>query len=166
MNHVLHKLSVTVGHVRWKRTPGTIWSCSLSLKVDKMIIGNIFLRYQKAIEIYEDIGRQSLNNNLLKYGVKGHLLNAGICQLCKGDVVAINNALERYQVYLFQGTQTQLSCYILCADAVNLFSLFVGFGSNIFGNTRVQIAGSMSFSSSIDYVYLCFILFFSMFGWL
>ncbi|KZV22774.1 alpha-soluble NSF attachment protein [Dorcoceras hygrometricum] len=54
-------------------------------------------QYQKAIEIYEDIARQSLNNNLLKYGVKGHLLNAGICQLCKGDVVAINNALERYQ---------------------------------------------------------------------
>ncbi|KAL3653427.1 hypothetical protein CASFOL_003108 [Castilleja foliolosa] len=53
--------------------------------------------YQKAIEIYEEIARQSLNNNLLKYGVKGHLLNAGICQLCKNDIVAINNALERYQ---------------------------------------------------------------------
>ncbi|KAM7271780.1 hypothetical protein ACFE04_030994 [Oxalis oulophora] len=53
--------------------------------------------YQKAIEIYEDIAKQSLNNNLLKYGVKGHLLNAGICQLCKADVVAITNALEKYQ---------------------------------------------------------------------
>ncbi|KAK9065810.1 hypothetical protein SSX86_015211 [Deinandra increscens subsp. villosa] len=53
--------------------------------------------YPKAIEIYEEIARQSLNNNLLKYGVRGHLLNAGICQLCKGDVVAITNALERYQ---------------------------------------------------------------------
>ncbi|XP_057474567.1 alpha-soluble NSF attachment protein-like [Actinidia eriantha] len=55
--------------------------------------------YQKAIAIYEDIARESLNNNLLKYGAKGHLLNAGICQLCKGkgEVVAINNALERYQ---------------------------------------------------------------------
>ncbi|KAM7499420.1 hypothetical protein LguiA_023834 [Lonicera macranthoides] len=53
--------------------------------------------YQRAIDIYEEIARQSLNNNLLKYGVKGHLLNAGICQLCKGDVVAITNALERYQ---------------------------------------------------------------------
>ncbi|GMP97041.1 hypothetical protein CsSME_00045448 [Camellia sinensis var. sinensis] len=41
-------------------------------------------QYQLAIEIYEDIARQSLNNNLLKYGVKGHLLNAGIGQLCKG----------------------------------------------------------------------------------
>ncbi|PIN13349.1 Protein required for fusion of vesicles in vesicular transport, alpha-SNAP [Handroanthus impetiginosus] len=64
-------------------------------------------QYPKAIEIYEEIARQSLNNNLLKYGVKGHLLNAGICQLCKGDVVAINNALERYQELdpTFSGTR-------------------------------------------------------------
>lgn len=54
-------------------------------------------QYPKAIEIYEDIGRQSLNNSLLKYGVKGHLLNAGLCHLCKGDVVSITNALEKYQ---------------------------------------------------------------------
>ncbi|KAB1224906.1 Alpha-soluble NSF attachment protein [Morella rubra] len=64
-------------------------------------------QYQKSIEIYEEIARQSLNNNLLKYGVKGHLLNAGICQLCKADVVAINNALERYQELdpTFSGTR-------------------------------------------------------------
>lgn len=64
-------------------------------------------QYQKAIEIYEEIARQSLNNNLLKYGVKGHLLNAGICQLCKADVVAITNALERYQELdpTFSGTR-------------------------------------------------------------
>ncbi|EXB25858.1 Alpha-soluble NSF attachment protein [Morus notabilis] len=70
--------------------------------------------YQKAIEIYELIARQSLNNNLLKYGVKGHLLNAGICQLCKGDVVAITNALERYQDLdpTFSGTRE----YKLLAD--------------------------------------------------
>ncbi|XP_010534636.1 PREDICTED: alpha-soluble NSF attachment protein 2-like [Tarenaya hassleriana] len=54
-------------------------------------------QYDKAIQIYEEIGRQSLNNNLLKYGVKGHLLNAGICHLCKSDVVSISNALEKYQ---------------------------------------------------------------------
>lgn len=59
---------------------------------------DITLRYPRAIEIFEEIARHSVNNNLLKYGVRGHLLNAGICQLCKGDVVAINNALERYQV--------------------------------------------------------------------
>ncbi|KAJ6322557.1 hypothetical protein OIU77_012405 [Salix suchowensis] len=44
-------------------------------------------QYQTSIDIYEDIARQSLKNNLLKYGVKGHLLNAGLCHLCKGDVV-------------------------------------------------------------------------------
>ncbi|KAE9604760.1 hypothetical protein Lal_00010889 [Lupinus albus] len=64
-------------------------------------------QYQKSIEIYEEIARQSLTNNLLKYGVKGHLLNAGICQLCKGDVIAITNALERYQELdpTFSGTR-------------------------------------------------------------
>ncbi|RDX79196.1 hypothetical protein CR513_40413 [Mucuna pruriens] len=71
-------------------------------------------QYQKSIEIYEEIARQSLNNNLLKYGVKGHLLNAGICQLCKGDVVAITNALEKYQELdpTFSGTRE----YRLLAD--------------------------------------------------
>ncbi|KAK4489318.1 hypothetical protein RD792_005122 [Penstemon davidsonii] len=71
-------------------------------------------QYPKAIEIYEEIARHSLNNNLLKYGVKGHLLNAGICQLCKGDVVAISNALERYQELdpTFSGTRE----YKLLAD--------------------------------------------------
>ncbi|KAJ6768213.1 SOLUBLE NSF ATTACHMENT PROTEIN SNAP [Salix koriyanagi] len=54
-------------------------------------------QYQTSIDIYEEIARQSLKNNLLKYGVKGHLLNAGLCHLCKGDVVSITNALERYQ---------------------------------------------------------------------
>ncbi|KAH7664704.1 NSF attachment protein [Dioscorea alata] len=56
-------------------------------------------QYPKAIEIFEAIARHSMNNNLLKYSVKGLLLNAGICQLCRGDVVAITNALEKYQVY-------------------------------------------------------------------
>ncbi|KAL1804995.1 hypothetical protein DCAR_0830785 [Daucus carota subsp. sativus] len=70
--------------------------------------------YQRAIDIYEDIARQSLNNNLLKYGVRGHLLNAGICQLCKKDVVAITNALDRYQELdpTFSGTRE----YKLLAD--------------------------------------------------
>ncbi|XP_060213005.1 alpha-soluble NSF attachment protein-like [Lycium barbarum] len=54
-------------------------------------------KYERAIAIFEEIARHSIKNNLLKYGVRGHLLNAGICQLCRGDVVAINNALEKYQ---------------------------------------------------------------------
>ncbi|WOK96560.1 alpha-soluble NSF attachment protein [Canna indica] len=64
-------------------------------------------QYPKAIEIYEAIARHSVNNSLLKYSVKGILLNAGICQLCKGDAVAIMNALELYQEIdpTFSGTR-------------------------------------------------------------
>ncbi|RWR78987.1 alpha-soluble NSF attachment protein [Cinnamomum micranthum f. kanehirae] len=64
-------------------------------------------QYPKAVEIFEEIARQSMNNNLLKYSVKGILLNAGICQLCRGDVVAITNSLERYQELdpTFSGTR-------------------------------------------------------------
>ncbi|KMZ63583.1 Alpha-soluble NSF attachment protein [Zostera marina] len=54
-------------------------------------------QYPKAVEIFEGIARQNINNNLLKYSVKGILLNAGLCQLCRGDVVAITNSLEKYQ---------------------------------------------------------------------
>ncbi|XP_038893428.1 alpha-soluble NSF attachment protein 2-like [Benincasa hispida] len=71
-------------------------------------------QYQKAIDIYEEIAKYSLKNNLLKYGVKGHLLNAGICQLCKGDIVAITKALDNYQDLdpTFSGTRE----YKLLAD--------------------------------------------------
>lgn len=71
-------------------------------------------QYQKSIEIYEEIAKESLKNNLLKYGVKGHLLNAGICHLCKGDAVSITNALEKYQELdpTFSGTRE----YRLLAD--------------------------------------------------
>ncbi|CAN1185334.1 Alpha-soluble NSF attachment protein 2 [Linum perenne] len=77
-------------------------------------------QYPKAIVIYEEIARHSLSNNLLKYGVKGHLLNAGICHLCKGDVVAITNALEKYQDLdpTFSGTREYrlLAVYALSCD--------------------------------------------------
>jgi alpha-soluble NSF attachment protein len=59
-------------------------------------------QYNKAIAIYEDVAKQSMSNNLLKYSVKGYLLNAGLCQICGKDVVAINNALEKYQVCFYQ----------------------------------------------------------------
>ncbi|XP_014498331.1 alpha-soluble NSF attachment protein 2 isoform X2 [Vigna radiata var. radiata] len=66
----------------------------------KLKVAQFFVQlqqYQKAIKIYEDIARQSLNSNLLKYGVRVHLLNSGLCQLVKGDFVAISNSLELYQ---------------------------------------------------------------------
>lgn len=38
--------------------------------------------YQPAIQVYEDVARLSMDNNLLKYSAKGYLLNAGICRIC------------------------------------------------------------------------------------
>lgn len=39
-------------------------------------------RYDVAISIFEDTARAAVQNNLLKFSARGHLLNAGICHLC------------------------------------------------------------------------------------
>ncbi|EFJ20447.1 hypothetical protein SELMODRAFT_109073 [Selaginella moellendorffii] len=54
-------------------------------------------QYPRAIEIFEAIAKSSMDNNLTKYSVKGYLLNAGLCQMCGADPIAVSNALERYQ---------------------------------------------------------------------
>ena len=51
---------------------------------------------KKAVMSWEDLAKKSIDNNLLKYSVKGYLLNAGICVMSGGDMEAINNAVERY----------------------------------------------------------------------
>ena len=50
--------------------------------------------YYKAIEKYERVAEQSINNNLMKYSVKDYLLKAGICHLASGDLVAAQRARE------------------------------------------------------------------------
>ncbi|XP_058088561.1 alpha-soluble NSF attachment protein-like isoform X2 [Magnolia sinica] len=54
-------------------------------------------QYPKAIGNFEVTARQSMNDILLKSAVPTMLLNAGLCQLCWGGVVAITNSLKRYQ---------------------------------------------------------------------
>jgi alpha-soluble NSF attachment protein len=54
-------------------------------------------RFEEATEIFEDVGRASLNNNLLRFSVKGYFLQAGICRLCWNDAVGVLNACERYE---------------------------------------------------------------------
>ncbi|KAI3840137.1 hypothetical protein MKX03_019369 [Papaver bracteatum] len=51
-------------------------------------------QYPRAIEIFEHLAKQSLNDNRFKNRVKGYLLNAGLCHLYG---VAIFKALERYE---------------------------------------------------------------------
>jgi len=54
-------------------------------------------RYDKAIELYEQVASASIDNNLLKWSVKEYFLRAGMCHLAKGDMVSAERALERYQ---------------------------------------------------------------------
>jgi hypothetical protein len=42
-------------------------------------------RYDVAIPIFEDTARAAVQNNLLKFSARGHLLNAGICHLCSAS---------------------------------------------------------------------------------
>ncbi|XP_004364672.1 soluble NSF attachment protein [Capsaspora owczarzaki ATCC 30864] len=53
-------------------------------------------KYPRAAEIYEQTGRQSLDNNLLKYSAKDYFMKASLCQQCTGDLVKAQNALESY----------------------------------------------------------------------
>lgn len=74
-------------------------------------------QYPKAIEIFEAVGREALDSNLLKYSVKNHLLSAGLCHLCGKDPVAIHNALDKYRDVdpTFQNTRE----YKLLSDLVD-----------------------------------------------
>ena len=38
-------------------------------------------RFPVAIEIFENIAKSQVDNNLLRYSAKGNLLNAGLCRL-------------------------------------------------------------------------------------
>ena len=97
----LQQISATWKLHNFLRRCNGMWPLIVTFHIGKtknvMHIYFSIIRYPKAIQIYEEVARQSLRNNLLKYGARGHLLNAGLCHLCKGDVVAITNALEIYE---------------------------------------------------------------------
>jgi len=54
-------------------------------------------QYDKSIQIYEKVGKQSLESNLLKWSAKDYFLRAGLCHLAAGDVVSGKRAIEQYQ---------------------------------------------------------------------
>lgn len=53
-------------------------------------------QYQRAIEIYENIGQSSLDNHVLKYAAKEHFLRAGLCHLCV-DSLNAQIAIKKYE---------------------------------------------------------------------
>ncbi|KAG9205243.1 vesicular-fusion protein S17 [Epicoccum nigrum] len=74
--------------------------------------------YYKAISLYEKVAKTSISNNLMRWSVKEYLLKAGICQLCTGDQVGVNAALDRYRELdpsFSQQREHQLLCDLAAA---------------------------------------------------
>lgn len=53
--------------------------------------------YARSCHLFENVAKQSLNNNLMRWSVKDYFLKAGICHLASGDMVATNRALQNYR---------------------------------------------------------------------
>ncbi|GBF96606.1 hypothetical protein Rsub_09352 [Raphidocelis subcapitata] len=54
-------------------------------------------KYAEAAEIYEDVARAAADNNLLRFGARGHLLCAGVCVLCHASDEEVRTRLDRYR---------------------------------------------------------------------
>jgi len=54
-------------------------------------------KYDDAVEIYEQVARAAMDNNLLKFSVRNYLFNSFLCVLAKQDTVGAARALDRYK---------------------------------------------------------------------
>jgi len=53
-------------------------------------------QFDKAIERFEQVATTSLSSPLTRYSVKEYFLRAGLCHLCKQDIVSFRRAIEHY----------------------------------------------------------------------
>jgi alpha-soluble NSF attachment protein len=51
----------------------------------------------KAFQLYDELGRNSLESNLLKFHAKGYFLQAILCQLANNDAVGAEQSLRTYE---------------------------------------------------------------------
>ncbi len=54
--------------------------------------------YNKAAEMYEKMGRESMESNLGKYSAKGHFFLAVLCYMALGDNVGYKQKMEEYSL--------------------------------------------------------------------
>jgi len=52
--------------------------------------------YSRGFDLFQKLGTESLDNNLLKFNAKNHFLHACFCVLAKNDMVAAQNAIDRF----------------------------------------------------------------------
>jgi|TARA_B110000305_G_C19439475_1_gene640967 alpha-soluble NSF attachment protein len=72
-------------------------STANSCKLKVAEIAAVLERYPLAVECYEEVAKASMDNNLLRFSVKGYLLCAGITRLCYQEPHGVKNAMERYE---------------------------------------------------------------------
>lgn len=51
----------------------------------------------RAAKIYDTLGKNCLDNNLLKYNAKGYFLQSALCHLANNDAIAASQSLQRYE---------------------------------------------------------------------
>ena len=91
----------------------------------------------------ETLAKASVNNNLLKYSVKGYLLNGGLCALCGGDLEVIMTCIEKYEDLDALGQMIaagQLRGHVqqsfMLADVVSAFN--VSYAGNVVGKIGLK----------------------------
>ena len=72
-------------------------STANSCKLKVAEIAAVLERYPLSVECYEEVAKASMDNNLLRFSVKGYLLCAGITRLCYQEPHGVKNAMERYE---------------------------------------------------------------------
>lgn len=74
--------------------------------------------------IYNDLGINCLDSNLLKFNAKGYFLQAILCQLANGDAIGAQNSLQRYEAidYTFSESREGKFCrqLIACVDQYDI----------------------------------------------
>ncbi|XP_046387446.1 alpha-soluble NSF attachment protein [Ischnura elegans] len=68
-------------------------------------------KYEKAVQIYEQVASSSLENSLLKYSAREYFFRAALCHLCI-DLVNAQQAVQRYQD-LYPAFQDSRECKLL-----------------------------------------------------
>lgn len=51
----------------------------------------------RAAQIYDSLGRQCLESNLLKFNAKGYFLQSVLCSLANGDAIGAEQAMAKYE---------------------------------------------------------------------
>lgn len=64
-------------------------------------------KYDMAVENFEKVGKAYASNQMTRFSTRGYLLNAGICKLALGDIVASKRALDDYGMWSHEFNQSR-----------------------------------------------------------